>query len=104
MMAKLMLAVMVSAAVMLGGVGAVAAAGSDASGTCDQTQDQTRLKLKDGSCDQIQNQTQLQLKDGTCDQTQDQIRLQLQDGSCDGSNCQDHLYDWNYNWNYSNAD
>jgi hypothetical protein len=51
MMTKLMLAVMVSAAVMLGGAGVAAAAGGTASGDCDQTQDQTRLQQRDGSCD-----------------------------------------------------
>ncbi len=91
MMTKLMLALMVSASIMFGGAGVVAAAGSTASGDCDQTQDQTRLQLKDGSCNQVQTQTQ----------TQDQTMLQLRDGSCAGSQCQQHLYEWSYYWNYN---
>ena len=41
---------MVGAALMFGGVGVVAATGGNGAGDCDQTQDQTRLQLKDGSC------------------------------------------------------
>ncbi len=51
MITKLMLAAMLSAAVMFGGAGVVAAAGSTANGDCDQSQDQTKLQLRDGSCD-----------------------------------------------------
>lgn len=47
MITSAMVAVMVGAAFMLGGVGVVAAAGS---GDCDHTQDQTQQQLKDGSC------------------------------------------------------
>lgn len=68
-----MVAVMVGAAFMFGTAGVVSAAGANASGDCDQTQDQTRLQLKDGSC-------------GGCE--------------CNDYNW-NHDYNWNYNYSGS---
>jgi len=75
MISKLMVAVIVGAAFMFGTAGVVSAAGANASGDCDQTQDQTHLQLKDGSC-------------GGCE--------------CTDYNW-DYNYNWNYdyNWNYN---
>jgi hypothetical protein len=73
MISKLMVAVMVGAAVMFGAIGVVSVAGANASGDCIQTQDQTHLQLKDGSC---------------CE--------------CDGNNYSwNHNYSWNYNYSGS---
>jgi uncharacterized protein (DUF2147 family) len=75
MISKLMVAVMVGAAFMFGAAGVVSAAGANASGDCDQTQDQTRLQLKDGSCCE-------------CDSEGNDFSW-------------NHYYNWNYNYSGS---
>jgi hypothetical protein len=96
MKSKLMVAAIIGAAVMFGAAGVASAAGASVSGDCDQTQDQTRLQLKDGSCNEC-----------ICDQTQNQTRLQLKDGSCNECDCSGNEYSWNHdynrNYNYSGS-
>lgn len=96
-MTKLTMAVVLSAAVILGGIGVAASADAASNGTCDQTQDRTMLKLKDGSCEQAEDQTQLKTR------LQEQTQLQLRDGSCNCSQCQEYLYSWNYDYEWSYA-
>lgn len=97
MITKLTMAVVLSASLLLGGIGVAASANAASNGTCDQTQDRTMLQLRDGSCDQTKNQTQLKT------QLQEQTQLQLRDGSCDCSQCQEYLYSWNYDYEWSYA-
>ncbi len=76
MITNLMLAVMLSSAVMLGGAGVATVANGN--GICDQTQDQTHLQQKNCTCTGVNGQEHLY--------------------SWDHNYNWDHSYDWNHSY------